>query len=115
MSAAEKHRFIDELDDRQVGMLLYEWEFWAREEQVAPAGDWATWVTLAGRGWGKTRAGAEWVRAQVEQGGARRVALVARTAADARDVMVEGESGLLRVCPPWFRPEYEPSKRRLTW
>jgi phage terminase large subunit-like protein len=62
-----------------------------------------------------TRVGAEWVRARVERGGARRIALVARTAADARDVMIEGESGLLAVCPPWNRPIYEPSKRRLTW
>ena len=70
---------------------------------------------LAGRGFGKTRTGAEWVREQVERGGAQRVALVAATAADARDVMVEGESGILAISPPWFRPQYEPSKRRLTW
>ncbi|MDE2100503.1 MAG: DNA-packaging protein [Patescibacteria group bacterium] len=62
-----------------------------------------------------TRVGAEWVNHRVEKCGARRIALVAQTAADARDVMVEGESGILAISPPWNRPKYEPSKRRLTW
>jgi predicted phage terminase large subunit-like protein len=70
---------------------------------------------LAGRGFGKTRTGAEWVRAQIASGKYRRMALIAPTAADARDVMVEGESGLLHIGPPERRPLYEPSKRRLTW
>lgn len=73
------------------------------------------WLALAGRGFGKTRLGAEWVRDQVEHHGARRLALIGPTAADVRDVMVEGESGVLSVCPPWNRPRYEPSKRRLSW
>ena len=64
---------------------------------------------------GKTRTGAEWVRLQVNKQGTRRIALVAPTAADARDVMVEGESGILAISPDWDRPHYEPSKRRLTW
>src|SRR5207249_3699849 len=80
-----------------------------------PEGDWRVWLVLSGRGWGKTRVGAEYVRAQVERGRCGRVALIAPTAADARDIMVEGESGLLAVSPPWFRPIYEPTKRRLTW
>lgn len=95
--------------------LRYEWRAWARPEQLAPVGDWLTWLILAGRGFGKTRTGAEWVRERVEHGKAARIALVAATAGDARDVMVEGESGLLAVSPAWFRPHYEPSKRRLTW
>ena len=70
---------------------------------------------LAGRGFGKTRTGAELVRRRIGMRLARHVALVAPTAADARDVMVEGESGLLATAPPWDRPDYEPSKRRLTW
>jgi predicted phage terminase large subunit-like protein len=72
-------------------------------------------LLLAGRGFGKTRTGAEYVRDQVLKHGRRRVALVAPTAADARDVMVEGESGLLSIGVPQQRPHYEPSKRRLTW
>ncbi len=91
------------------------WRSIARDTQLAPEGNWRVWLLRAGRGFGKTRAGAEWVREQVEQHGARRVALVARTAADARDVIVEGESGILAVCPSWSRPKYEPTKRRLTW
>ncbi len=70
---------------------------------------------LAGRGFGKTRAGAEWVRGLAESGGAKRIALIAPTLHDARAVMVEGDSGLLAVSPPWFKPVYEPSKRTLTW
>jgi phage terminase large subunit-like protein len=73
------------------------------------------WLLLAGRGFGKTRTGAELVRARVATLTARRLALVAPTAADARNVMVEGESGILAISPPWDRPRYEPSKRRLTW
>lgn len=93
----------------------YDWPAVARPNQLAPDGDWRTWLLLAGRGFGKTRTGAEHVRAEVEGGRARRVALVAPTAADARDVMVEGESGILAISPPWCEPRYEPSKRRLTW
>jgi phage terminase large subunit-like protein len=104
--------------------LKFNWRSWARPEQLAPGstgsgnggdGDWRTWLILAGRGFGKTRTGAEWVREEIESGRRSRIALVAPTAADARDVMVEGESGLLAISPPWFRPNYEPSKRRITW
>ncbi len=62
-----------------------------------------------------TRTGAEWVRSLAESNKARRIALVGPTATDARDVMIEGESGILAISPPWFLPKYEPSKRRLTW
>lgn len=95
--------------------LLYDWRgLWARPEQLPPPGDWRTWLCLAGRGWGKTRTGAEWVRARVDEG-YRRIALVGRTAADVRDVMIAGESGILAVCPPRARPRYVESKRRLEW
>lgn len=72
-------------------------------------------MLLTGRGWGKTRTGAEYIRERVEGGYNGRIHLIAPTAADARDVMVEGESGILAISPPWNRPIYEPSKRRLTW
>ncbi len=94
---------------------LYQWPLWARDNQLPPSGDWSVWLLMAGRGFGKTRTGAEWARWQVESGRAGRIALVARTPADVRDVMIEGDSGILSVCPPWNRPKYEPSKRRLTW
>lgn len=95
--------------------LRFDWSLHGRPDQHAPSGAWRTWLILAGRGWGKTRTGAEWVRDQVMRRGARRVALVARTAADVRDVIVEGESGLLAISPPSERPTWEPSRRRLTW
>src|ERR1700730_16913648 len=91
----------------------YEWK--PRPAQQPPPGDWRVWLLLAGRGFGKTRTGAEYVRAMVQSGQARHIALVGPTALDARAVMVEGESGLLSVGPPSERPEYEPSLHRLTW
>jgi len=94
--------------------MRHRWRFWARPEQIAPSGDWRAWLFLAGRGTGKTRSGAEWVREQVAAGNGR-VALVARTSADVRDVLVEGESGILACCPAATRPRWEPSRRRLTW
>lgn len=103
------------LTDQEAAALSYAWSRWARPSQLPPAGDWDGWLVMAGRGFGKTRMGAEFVRAEVEAGRARRVALIAETSADSRDVMVEGESGILAISPPWDRPAYEPSKRRLTW
>ena len=87
----------------------------ARANQRPPEGDWTRWFLMAGRGFGKTKAGAEWVRYLAESKQARRIALVAPTAADARDVMVEGESGILAISPPDYRPVYSPSLRRITW
>ena len=103
------------LSPAEARALLYDWSFWARPAQQPPTGNWRVWLLLAGRGFGKTRTGAELVRARVAAWTARRLALVAPTAADARNVMVEGESGILAISPPWDRPRYEPSKRRLTW
>jgi phage terminase large subunit-like protein len=92
------------------------WHKQRRDAQMPPAGDWRWWLIMAGRGFGKTRTGAEFVREEVMEGRARRVALVGATAADVRDVMIEGESGLLAVCERYgFRPKYEPSKRKLTF
>jgi hypothetical protein len=93
----------------------YTWSNFARPEQAAPEGDWRLWLILAGRGFGKTRAGAEWVRRIGESDGSARIALVAASLGEARSVMVEGESGILACCPPWDRPTFEPSLRRLTF
>lgn len=120
---SERAAILAELTDDEARGLEYDWKFWGRPNQWAPQGDWTTWVILAGRGYGKTRCGVEWLRSRVEgpspmialRGGARHIALIAETSADARDVMVEGESGILASSPPWQRPMYEPSKRRLTW
>jgi predicted phage terminase large subunit-like protein len=106
---------IASLSDRELEVLEYEWLEWARDNQKPPPGDWRTWLLLAGRGFGKTRTGAETVRLAVTEFGFRRIALVAPTSADARDVMVEGESGILATSPPWDMPLYRPTKRRLIW
>ncbi len=87
----------------------------ARATQRPPAGDWRVWGYVAGRGAGKTRAGAAWIQRRVEDGTMKLGCLIAPTANDIRDVMVEGPSGLLAVASPWARPRFEPSKRRVTW
>ena len=110
-----RNELIAALTPAEARALLYEWAFWARPNQLPPDGEWRVWLVLAGRGFGKTRTGAEMIRARVTARTAHRLALVAPTAGDARDVMVEGESGILAISPPWERPRYEPSKRRLTW
>src|SRR4051812_8241850 len=107
--------FLKRTSDRELEAIEHDWGWWGRPNQQAPKGDWRTWLLLAGRGFGKTRSGAECIRDQVIHHRRRRIALVAPTAADARDVMVEGESGLLAIGPPQQRPQYEPTKRRLTW
>lgn len=114
MSAEERVEILSDIDPE---LLQWDWKFWGRPEQQTPAGDWNIWIYLAGRGSGKTRTAAEWVRdvAKDTSTGQKRFALVARTAADVRDVLVEGESGLLSVSAPSEMPLYEPSKRRLTW
>ncbi len=118
LPADERERKLATLDTETRAYLATHWEFWARPDQLMPAGDWSIWLPLAGRGWGKTRVGAEATRAAVYPKvgkGVGRIALIAETAADARDVMVEGPSGILAIHPKHERPTYEPSKRRLTW
>ncbi len=114
---------IADLTPKQAEELLYTWSFLARRDQLPPPGEWAIWLFLAGRGAGKTRSGAEWVRDKVKEG-VGRFALVGPTAADARDVMVKGDSGILATSWRYDkdhngnligRPTYEPSKRLLTW
>jgi phage terminase large subunit-like protein len=84
-----------------VDALENSWAAVARPNQLPPHGDWwQIWLLLAGRGFGKTRTLAEWVCEQASSGQASRIATVAATAADARDVLVEGESGVLAVAPP---------------
>ena len=114
-------RFLDDLDEGELRALPFLFEFWAMPHQLPPEGAWRSWVILGGRGAGKSRAGSEWVRAQVE--GARpgdlgrcsRLALVGETYDQVRDVMIFGESGILACSPPDRRPEWQASRRRLVW
>ena len=104
------------LSDEERHEIRHHWPAWARDEQLPPAGDdWRLWLILAGRGFGKTRAGSEWIRHVAQRTPDARIALVAATLGEARAVMVEGESGLIDSAPPGRLPQFEPSLRRLTW
>ncbi|ABC64900.1 DNA-packaging protein [Erythrobacter litoralis] len=93
----------------------WHWEVWGRDEQQPPEGPWRVWLICAGRGFGKTRAGAEWVRNVARHDGEARIALVGASLVEVRSVMVEGESGVLAASPGALAPEFEPSLRRLQW
>lgn len=113
--------FLGGLSDETLLALPWLFEFWALPHQLPPEGAWRSWVIMGGRGAGKTRAGAEWVRAQVEgarprdAGAAQRVALVAETIDQAREVMVFGDSGILACTPPDRRPQWHATRKRLIW
>ena len=106
---------LSKLTPEAMAALKWHWPFWARPNQLAPEGDWITWLLLAGRGFGKTRCGAEWVRQKAQEFPGCRIALVGETAADCRKVMVDGESGILAISPPDFMPTYYPTNRQLVW
>lgn len=109
----ERALILQDLSEQEAHDVLFDWRFWARPEQLAPDGDWHIWLVMAGRGFGKTRTGAEWIRESARN--FARVNIIGATADDARDIMIEGESGILAICPDDERPEYLPSKRRLEW
>ncbi|MEM7568171.1 MAG: terminase family protein [Pseudomonadota bacterium] len=94
--------------------LEHEWRFWARPDQLPPPGPWLCWLVLAGRGFGKTRMGAEWVRAKAREDDAR-IAIAGATYAQTRAVMVEGPSGVIAISPASERPRFEPSRQLLLW
>lgn len=112
---AEKSSLVASMDQAERNRWRRTWPVWARRAQLPPEGDWLRWLILAGRGFGKTRAGAEWVQAIATADGAARIALVGASLGEARAIMVEGESGLRRIAPPGQEPHYESSLRRLTW
>lgn len=95
--------------------LNYDWDFWARPNQKPPEGNWTTWMVMAGRGFGKTRLGSEWIRKKAAENPGCRIALVGETAADVRDVMILGDSGLLAVDPTLDEDCWSPTNRRLSW
>ena len=115
------NEFLGSLGEKALLALPWVFEFWALPHQLPPRGDWKTWVIMGGRGAGKTRAGSEWVRAQVEgarpqdPSTARRVALVGETVDEVREVMVFGESGILACSPPDRRPEWQATRKQLLW
>lgn len=110
----DRAKILRSYSDGELEALAYDWHFWARPKQLTPIGHWLWWLLLAGRGFGKTRVGAEFI-IEGAKAGLPRQHILAETGADARDVCVEGESGILTVSPPDFRPVYFPSKRKLVW
>ena len=111
--ARTRHMLSEELDQTEKNSFAYLWEYLARKEQLPPPGDWRVWMIMAGRGFGKTRSGAEWVRMVADSNPEARIALVSSSLAEARAVMVEGESGLLAICRPGHKPIFEPSLHRV--
>jgi len=115
LSDSEKEEFYNSLTEQQLLDLPYNWDFWARPAQKIPLGKWFCWLLRSGRGFGKTLTGAHTVIKWAEDGYSP-IALVGQTVADVRDTMIEvGDSSILKVAPPHFKPVYEPSKRRLTF
>jgi phage terminase large subunit-like protein len=111
-----QQKILDSYTDKQLGRIKYEWELWGRPNQLEPKGnDWLTWVLHMGRRGGKTRTGAEWIRKYATSGKVQDIGMVATTAPDIRDVMVEGPAGIKTISPPWEGLNYQPSKRRITW
>jgi phage terminase large subunit-like protein len=114
-------QFLNDLDEGELMALPFLFEFWAMEHQMPPLGAWRTWVVMGGRGAGKTRAGAEWVRSMVEgsrpldEGQCRRVVLVGETIDQVREVMIFGDSGILACSPEDRRPVWEAGRKRLVW
>ncbi len=119
--AARQDEFLRDLGEAELRALPFLFDFWAMDHQLPPSGDWRTWVILGGRGAGKTRAGAEWVRSIVEGslpsdvGRARRLALIGETVEQTREVMVFGESGILACSPPDRRPDWIAGRKMLVW
>lgn len=124
MPVSEREIFLMSLTPQESRALAYDWNFWARPAQKTPPGNWLTWLLLAGRGFGKTRVGAQWCAEKVygssrsplsSSTGIGRIAIIAETAADGRDVIVQGDSGILATSRPEFRPRYVKSDRKLEW
>ena len=114
LPARERQPFFASLKDKEIEELLTSWCPWARGAQEPPGGDWRVWLLMAGRGFGKTRAGAEWVHYLAEENG-RRIALVGPSEEEVRAVMVEGASGLLATAPADAGVQWEPSRGVLRW
>jgi phage terminase large subunit-like protein len=115
MQESDRKKWLNSFSSDEIELILSDHKYWARQKQLPPPGSWLVWLILAGRGFGKTHTGALWVNDIVTNHNIGRVTLVARTAADARDTMTEGISGILALSYQHNRPKYVPSKRRIEW
>lgn len=110
-------QFLQSLNEEQLTALQYDWGFWQREDQRTPGGAWRVWAAICGRGWGKTRVGAEWCHEMAAAARNQRIAILGATMEDAAKVCVDGESGVVATSKPWFQARFEPSKHggRVVW
>lgn len=107
--------YLSGLSDDEYQQVNWFYALHGRDKQLPPPGEWFCWLLLAGRGFGKTRSGSEWVKERV-MNGAKQIGIIGQTKGDVRDTMVElGESSIIKTADPWFMPEYQPSKRRVVW
>lgn len=111
----KRQKILNSFSKEELAALKYNWKFNQRPAQREPEGDWSDWLILAGRSWGKTKCGSEWIRSLIDSNQAGRIALVGRTPGDVRDVMLEGDSGIMNVFPPHQRPTYQPALRKVTF
>ncbi len=111
----QRRAVLADLSADDLRAIEYAWRFWARPDQMPPPPPWRTWMLLGGRGSGKTRSAAEWVRDEVESGRRRSLGIIGPTADTLRRDVVQGVSGLLAIAPPWNMPQHEPSQRRVIW
>lgn len=109
-----RRQWLSTLSAKELAALEHDWSFWSRPDQETPPGLWRIWMALCGRGWGKTRVGAEWVHERAAQSPCR-IAIVAAKMDDARKVCVEGESGIMATSKPWFPAKFEPANDRVIW
>lgn len=114
LDPVERDRLLSKLSKEDVSNLRWHWPLWARPSQLPPAGDWRTWLFLAGRGSGKTRAACEWIRSEIESGRRRNIGIIGPTSTAVRRIQIEG-SGLLSVSPPWCKPVYESTLARVSY
>ena len=109
------HQLFGTLNAAEMRALFYEWRFWARAAQLPLKGEWRVWLLMAGRGFGKTRTGAEWVRALATSQPHCEIGLIGATFDDVRHVMVDGPSGIVTISPPEEGARYYPSRHQILW
>lgn len=115
LSPTRRDMLLEKFQDTELSQMRNDFFLSARKEQIPPLGNWFIWIIMAGRGFGKTFSGANWIIDEHIQGEAKNSAIIAATAADMRRFCIEGPSGVMAQAPNWFYPDYQPSKSKLIW